>query len=79
MIKVSVEVREGATPFRVAVQAQSISQAVSIIEGRHPGRDVRVVFPIDPERFFPEIRPEKTEGNTVGSYSLTGHPQQEVR
>ena len=52
MIKVSVEVREGAALFRVAVQAESISRAVSIMEGRHPGRDVRVVFPIDPEEFF---------------------------
>ncbi len=53
MIKVSVEVREGDAPFRVAVQAESIGLAVSTIEGRHPGRDVRVVFPIDPEEFFP--------------------------
>jgi hypothetical protein len=53
MIKVSVEVREGAALFRVAVKAESISRAVSIVKGRHPGRDVRVVFPIDPERFFP--------------------------
>jgi hypothetical protein len=54
MIKVSVEVREGADHFRVAVQAESISRAVSIMKGRHPGRDVRVVFPIDPDRFFVE-------------------------
>jgi hypothetical protein len=54
MIKVSVEVREGAALFRVAVQAESISRAVSIVKGRHPGRDVRVVFPIDPEGFFPK-------------------------
>jgi hypothetical protein len=53
MIEVSVEVREGDAPFRVAVQAESIGQAVSIAKERHPGRDVRVVFPIDPESFFP--------------------------
>ena len=53
MIKVSVEVREGAALFRVAVKAESISRAVSIVKGRHPSRDVRVVFPIDPESFFP--------------------------
>jgi hypothetical protein len=63
MIKVSMEVREGAALFRVAVQAESISRAVSIVKGRHPGRDVRVVFPIDPEGFFlggskkTEVRP----------------------
>jgi hypothetical protein len=38
--------------FRVAVQAESIGQAVSIMKGRHPGCDVRVVFPIDPEGYF---------------------------
>ena len=52
MIKVSVEVREGVVPFEVAVYAGSISQAVGIIKGRFPGRDVRVVFPIDGEEFF---------------------------
>ena len=64
MIKVSVEVREGAARFRVAVQAESISQAVSVVKGRHPGRDVRVVFPIDPERYFPG-GPEKAEGGEL--------------
>ena len=52
MIQVSLEVREGDAPFRVAVQAESIGLAVSTIEERHPGGDVRVVFPIDPEEFF---------------------------
>ena len=52
MIGVTVEAREGATPFRVAVQAESISRAMSIMEERYPGRDVRVVFPIDSEEFF---------------------------
>ena len=52
MIEVSVEVREGAAPVRVTVRAESITRAISIIEERHPGRDVRVVFPIEPEDFF---------------------------
>src|SRR5918998_6912977 len=52
MIQVSVEVREGDVPFRVAVQAESIGMAVSIVEERHPGSDLRVVFPIDPEEYF---------------------------
>jgi hypothetical protein len=63
MIKVSVEVREGAAFSRLAVQADTISRAVSITKGRHPGRDVRVVFPIDPEGFFAGD-PKKTAGNT---------------
>jgi hypothetical protein len=64
MIRISVEVREGADPFRVAVQAESIGRAVSIMEGRHPGRNVRVVFPIDAEEFFLGSA-KKTEGNGV--------------
>jgi hypothetical protein len=52
MIKVSVEVREGAARFRVSVQAESIRRAMSIMKGRHPGRDVRVVYSIDPEKLF---------------------------
>jgi hypothetical protein len=66
MIKVSVEVREGAARFRVAVQAESISQAVSIVKGEHPDRDVRVVFPIDPERYFPG-GPQNAEGRELRS------------
>ncbi len=60
MIKVSVEVHEGTAPFRVAVRAGSITRAINLIEGRHPGRNVRVVFPIDPEEFF-VATPQETE------------------
>ena len=52
MVKVSIEVRNGATHFNVAVRAQSIKRAVSIVRGRYPRCDVRVKFPIDPEGFF---------------------------
>ena len=52
MIKVSMEVREGAALSRTTVQAESIREAVSITRRRYPGRDVRVIFPIDPETFF---------------------------
>jgi len=51
MIKISLEVREGAVLSRVAVQAESICRAVSIVKGRYPGREVRIVFPIDAEAF----------------------------
>jgi hypothetical protein len=54
MIRVSMEVREGAALSRTAVQAESIGEAVSITKGRYPGRDVRVTFPIDAEDFFIE-------------------------
>ena len=52
MIRVSMEVREGPALSRATVQAKSIREAVSITRGRYPGRDVRVIFPIDAEEFF---------------------------
>jgi hypothetical protein len=78
VIKVSLEVREGAALFRVAVQAESIGRAVSIIKGRHPGRDVRVVFPIDPEEFFPGSS-EETGGNGVKGSGRIGPVPARVR
>ena len=54
MVKVSIEVRSGAARFRVGVQAESIERAVSLVEKRFPGRNVKVSFPIDPEGFFGE-------------------------
>ena len=54
MIKVSMEVREGAALSRATVQAESILEAVSITRGYYPGRDVRVIFPIDADDFFIE-------------------------
>ena len=52
MVRISIEVRSGATRFRVAVQAESIRRALEIVQGQNPGRDIGVVFPIDPEMFF---------------------------
>jgi hypothetical protein len=54
MIRVSMEVRGGTTLSRATVQAESISEAVSITKGRYPGHHVRVMFPIEPEDFFVE-------------------------
>ena len=54
MISVCMEVREETALSRATVQAGSICEAVSITRGRYPGSDVRVMFPIDPERFFIE-------------------------
>jgi hypothetical protein len=61
MVEVSIEVRSGATRFSVAVQAEGVERAVSLVAGRYPGGDCGVEFPIDPERFFvkdPTARPE---------------------
>ena len=54
MIRVAVEVREGASVLRETVSADGVRQAVSVMRERYPGRDVRVVFPISPEDFFLE-------------------------
>ena len=67
MIRVSMELREGATLSRTTVQAESIREAVSITRGRYPGRDVRVIFPIDPEDFFLE---GPAEGNGWARLSM---------
>jgi hypothetical protein len=52
VVRVSIEVRSGAARFDVAVQAESIQRALTIVGAHHPGSDVRVRFPIDPETFF---------------------------
>jgi hypothetical protein len=56
VIRVSIEVRNGATTLRVGVQARSIQRAVSLVGNAFHSADgdVRVVFPIDPEGFFVE-------------------------
>ena len=64
-----MEVREGAALSRTTVQAESIREAVSSTKGRYPGREVRVVFPIDPEDFFIE---EPAEGNGGARLSFGG-------
>ncbi len=62
MVSVHVEVREGTDLFSVAVRAESIGRAVNITKERHPGREVRVVFPIDPHGFFDEGRKKAEAG-----------------
>jgi hypothetical protein len=61
MIRVSMEVREGAALSTAKVQAESIREAVSITREHYPGREVRVIFPIDAEDFFIEC---PAEGNS---------------
>jgi hypothetical protein len=54
MVRVSIQIREGASSFDVSVQAQSIRRAVEIAAARYPGADLRVSFPIDAEAYFVE-------------------------
>ena len=52
LIRVFLEVRRGDTRFTGGVRAESIEQAIGLAIARHPGCEVRVLFPIDPEAFF---------------------------
>jgi hypothetical protein len=52
MIRVTVEIREGALTHRTRVTAPSIERALKIAGEEKLGRRVRLVFPIDPEAFF---------------------------
>ena len=54
MIKISIEVKSGAARFKVAAQAESIEGALEIAKRYSPGKECKVVFPIDPEGFFVE-------------------------
>ncbi len=52
MVRVTVEVREGALTYRVRIIAPSIERALEIAGAGKAGRRVRLLFPIDPEAFF---------------------------
>ena len=51
-MKVSVEVRSGTARFGVGVRARSTRKALSLVGGRYPHGEVRVVFPLEPEGFL---------------------------
>jgi hypothetical protein len=61
MVKVSIEVRNGAARFDVAVQAESIQRALSFVGERYPDGNVRVKFPIDAEGFFVKDTADQTQ------------------
>ena len=52
MVRVTVEVREGALTYRVRIIAPSIECALEIAGVGKANRRVRLHFPIDPEAFF---------------------------
>ena len=49
LVKVSVEVRSGTARFGVGVKARSTRKALSMVGGRYPHGEVRVVLPTEPE------------------------------
>jgi hypothetical protein len=55
MIQVQLEVRSGASRFRVSSRAANIQRAVSVAGARYPGGEVRLVLPVEPETFFAEV------------------------
>jgi hypothetical protein len=54
MVKVSIEVQHRTARFTVAVKAQSVQQALSVVSALHPSSVARGTFPSNPESFFVE-------------------------
>jgi hypothetical protein len=52
MVRISVQVRNGKTGFRVGVQAPSIREALGVVAGKYPQGVAEVIFPIESEDFF---------------------------
>jgi hypothetical protein len=52
MVRISVEVSNGAARFRVSVQARSIERALELVERLNPGKECKVRFPLDAKAFF---------------------------
>jgi hypothetical protein len=61
MIRVTVEIREGALTHRAQVTAPSIERALDMAGGGKPARRARLVFPIEPEAFFVAEVPGRKE------------------
>jgi hypothetical protein len=62
MITVTVLIGKGEAGATETISAASIWEAVSIAQARHPGEEIRVACPIDPETFFPERLPREAAG-----------------
>lgn len=52
MIEIYVRVGKEEAGTTEAIFAPSIRGAVAIAQARHPGEEIRVAYPIDPEIFF---------------------------
>ena len=66
MVKICIEVRSGAARFSVAVRAESIRQALRLVEQRYPKGEVQVKFPIVPGGFFVEDRAASSRAKPIG-------------
>jgi hypothetical protein len=65
VIKVSVVVRDAGTNFLADVWAESVVRALDHVNACYPGREVRLLFPIDPDCFF--VRGRSVEGTRMVS------------
>ena len=63
MIEVLVEV--GAERARLAVRARSIPGALGVAEEHCLDGEARLIFPIDPERFFAVSAPDGAEPHSL--------------
>ena len=65
MIKISIEVRSSAARFKVALVAETIEGALEMAKRYNPGKECKVVFPIDPQSFF-VVGDDLERGGVVG-------------
>jgi hypothetical protein len=61
MIRVAIEIREGALTHRTQVTAPSIERALKIAGRGKPSRRVHIDFPIESEAFFVTEVPSRRE------------------
>ena len=52
MIRISVEVGQGAARYRVAVRAKSLGRALEIVGSQNTGYQANMSFLTDPKAFF---------------------------
>jgi hypothetical protein len=52
VIRISVEVGQGAARYRVAVRAKSIGRALEIVGRQNTGYQAKMTFPTYPKAFF---------------------------
>jgi hypothetical protein len=64
MIKIAIEVRSSTARFKVALVAESIEGALEMAKRYNPGKECKVVFPIDPGIFF--VGDDLDRGGVVG-------------
>jgi hypothetical protein len=72
MVKLSVEVQNGTARFRVGVRAERPSAALSVVRGRHPSGEMRLVYTAEPEGLF------GGEPTAVAVMAGAGHTRQKT-